>query len=227
MAEMHVPNQEGLVEIYQRRARHYDLYARLFPLAGMRVPTYRRQAVHALKLEAGDTVVEVGCGTGLNFPLLEGAVGPTGRIVGVDLTDAMLAQARERVRAHGWQNVRLVQSDAAAFQFPPDLDGILSTFALTLVPDYDRVILNGCRALKVGKRWVVADFKMPSGALSKMAPLLAKLFVQPFGGNVSMANRHPWESMNKYLEDVSMNESYLGMVYVAVGERGESGCRGE
>ncbi len=217
-------NREGLVDIYRKRAKRYDLYARLFPLAGIRVPVYRRKAVQALNLQPGDTVVEVGCGTGLNFPLLEEAVGPTGKIIGVDLTDAMLVQARQRVQAHGWQNVRLEQTDAAAFEFPPDLDGVLSTFALSLVPGFDQVIPNGCKALKPGKRWVVADFKMPSGEVSRLAPLLAMVFVQPFGGSVALASRHSWESMEKHCKDVSVMEFYLGAVYVAVGERRDGGC---
>jgi demethylmenaquinone methyltransferase/2-methoxy-6-polyprenyl-1,4-benzoquinol methylase len=52
----------------------------------------RKRAVRALNLQRGDTVVDIGCGTGLNFPLLQGAIGPEGTIVGVDLTDAMLSQ---------------------------------------------------------------------------------------------------------------------------------------
>ena len=53
----------------------------------------------ALGLRPGDTVVDIACGTGLNFPLLEEAIGPDGRIVGVDLTDAMLAQAQRRIES--------------------------------------------------------------------------------------------------------------------------------
>jgi len=61
----------------------------------------------------GDTVIDMACGTGLNFSLLQKAVGPGGRIVGVDLTDAMLARAQDRIKANGWSNVSLVQADAA------------------------------------------------------------------------------------------------------------------
>lgn len=137
----------------------------------------------------------------------------------------MLEQARRRVQDRGWQNVRLVRSAAATFGFPAGVDGVLSTFAPTLVPEFDRVILNGCRALKPGKRWVIADFKMPPNALLvRLAPLLAPILVRPFGGTLEMAGRHPWESMSRYLHNVETREFYGGIVYIVAGERGKSGC---
>ena len=68
--------------LYRRRAPHYDWLVGLFRLAGARVSTYRRLAVEALSVSAGNTVVDLGCGTGGNFPWLERAVTASGRIVG-------------------------------------------------------------------------------------------------------------------------------------------------
>jgi ubiquinone/menaquinone biosynthesis C-methylase UbiE len=209
-----------LIEIYRGLAERYDVYAALLQLIGFRYTAYRKKAIRGLALQSGDTVVDVGCGTGPNFSYLERAIGPSGTIIGVDLTDAMLEQARRRAVANGWKNVRLVRSDAAAFSFPTGVDGILSTLALTLVPEYDRVILNGARALKEGGHWAIADFRMPSNVLALVAPILAWLLVRPFGGSIELATRHPWESMNKYLSNVSVSDVFLGMAYVAVGERG-------
>ena len=87
--------------VYRARARHYDLTANLYYLAGFREQRFRKMAVEALGLKPGDRVVEIGCGTGLNFPLLQQKVGRAGRIIGVDLTDAMLAQARKRAATNG------------------------------------------------------------------------------------------------------------------------------
>lgn len=58
-------------------------------------------AVRALKLQPGDTVLELACGTGINFSLFQQYIGPTGQIIGVDLTDAMLDQAQKRVARQG------------------------------------------------------------------------------------------------------------------------------
>ena len=133
MEETQTPilTKEEVVDIYRKRAKRYDFTANLYRLIGFREPAYRRMAVKALSLHPGDTVVEIGCGTGLNFQLLRQAVGSSGKIIGVDLTDAMLAQARKRVEDEGWSNVELVQSDAAQYEFPNGVDGIISTFNIT------------------------------------------------------------------------------------------------
>jgi ubiquinone/menaquinone biosynthesis C-methylase UbiE len=152
-----------LISVYRRRAKRYDRSAILLYLLGFRHETYRKRAIECLDLKVGDTVVDLGCGTGLSFPFLHARVGPTGRIIGVDLTDAMLGQARSRVAAHGWSNIRLVQSDIADYVFPEDIDGIISAFVLTLTARFDEVIRQGARALLPDRRFVILDFKRPSG----------------------------------------------------------------
>ena len=117
----------GLIPLYRKRAKRYDQTTLLYYMAGFRHWGYRKRAIQSLALNQGDTVVELGCGTGLNFSLLQDRVGPRGRIIGVDLTDAMLDGANSRVAAHGWSNVELIQSDAAVYSFPAAVDGILSS----------------------------------------------------------------------------------------------------
>ncbi|TMM17197.1 MAG: methyltransferase domain-containing protein, partial [Actinobacteria bacterium] len=70
----------------------------------------RRRAVGRLQLRAGQTVIDVACGTGLTFALLADQIGPDGSLVGIDLSPEMLSQARERVTANGWRNVTLIES---------------------------------------------------------------------------------------------------------------------
>lgn len=218
---MHTISKAEIAQIYRKRSMRYDFTANLYYLIGLREFEYRQRAVEALDLQPDDTVVEIGCGTGLNFGLLEDKVGTTGRIIGVDLTDAMLERARRRVQNNGWTNVDLVLSDAATFQFPDQVGGVLSTFALTLVPEYDRVIYNGSRALRAGKHWVVLDFKMTSNWLAHIAPVMA-FFTRPFAVRMEMAERHPWESIERHLHNVKMTEFYGGFAYIATGERAGS-----
>ncbi len=77
-------------DLYRKRARNYDISANLYYLIGFREAMYRRLAVAQLGLQPGDTLVEIGCGTGLNFQYELRELGPTGTLIGVDLTDAML-----------------------------------------------------------------------------------------------------------------------------------------
>ena len=149
--------------LYRRRAPHYDRLVGLLGLSGARVSTYRRRAVEALSVSPGDTVVDLGCGTGRNFLWLERAVTDSGRIVGVDLTDAMLRQARHRVESAGWANVDLVESDAGDYELPGNIGGVLSTFAMTMFDDYDGVIQRAAEALRPGGRLAILEMKRPAG----------------------------------------------------------------
>src|SRR5689334_7464685 len=113
--------REHLIATYRKKAKHYDVTSWLYPAPGYPHRAQRRRAIQALGLREGDTVVDIACGTGLNFPLIEEVIGPGGRIVGVDLTDAMLGQAEDRIQANGWSNISLAQADAAEFDFPAEV----------------------------------------------------------------------------------------------------------
>lgn len=205
-----------LVELYARRAARYDLTANLYYLIGFREWAFRKAAVAALELRPGDSVVEIGCGTGLNFSLLVAAVGEGGSVIGVDLSRSMIERAWARAAREGWTNVRLYHGDAADYEFPDGVDGILSTFALTLIPEFEEVIRRGSAALAPGGHLVVADLKLPAGPARRLAPVLEPL-VRPFGVTLDLAVRHPWEAMERSLDDVTVRERYMGFFYIASG----------
>jgi len=103
----------------------------------------RAGCVAPLDLEEGDTVVEFGCGPGVNIPALREQVGESGRVVGVDVTRPMLERARGLVAQRGWENVELVHGDATA---PPiaEADAVLATFVTSLFPDPYAVVSEWC-----------------------------------------------------------------------------------
>jgi demethylmenaquinone methyltransferase/2-methoxy-6-polyprenyl-1,4-benzoquinol methylase len=215
--------REHLIETYRKKAKHYDISSRLYPVPGYPQRAQRIRATQALGLRPGDTVVEIACGTGLNFSLIEQAIGPDGRIVGVDLTDAMLAQAQHRIDTNGWSNVSLVQADAAEFDFPTEVDAILSTYALSHLPECGDVIAHGTAALSRGGRWVVLDLKVPDKAPRRLTQLGIAL-VRPFGSIDEWIGRRPWEeiraAMRDTLADLSWTELSYGTAFLAAGSRG-------
>jgi demethylmenaquinone methyltransferase/2-methoxy-6-polyprenyl-1,4-benzoquinol methylase len=219
--------REHLIEVYRKKAKRYDVMSRLYPAPGYPQRGQRRRAVQALDIGRGDTVVDMACGTGLNFSLLEEAVGPEGRIVGVDLTDAMLAQAGRRIETKGWRNVSLAQADAAEFDFPTGVDAILSTYALTQVPECREVIAHGAAALADGGRWAVLDLKVPNST-PRWLTHLGIATVRPFASIDEWVARRPWEAirtgMQEALVDVSWTELFFGTAFLAAGSRG-SGSR--
>jgi ubiquinone/menaquinone biosynthesis C-methylase UbiE len=217
--------REHLIETYRKKAKHYDVTSRLYPAPGYPQRAQRLRAVQALGLRAGANVIDIACGTGLNFPLIEEVIGPDGRIVGVDLTDAMLARARDRIQANGWSNVSLVQADAADFDFPTEVDAILSTYALSQVPECAEVIAHGAAALSPGGRWVVLDLKVPGHTPGWLAQL-GTAMVRPFASIDEWITRRPWEAirtaMQEELADPSWTELCFGTAFLAAGSRGRS-----
>lgn len=211
--------REHVIETYRRRAWHYDITTRLYH----RQQAHRRRAVEALRLRPGDTVVEIACGTGLNFPLIQRQIGPRGRIVGVDLTDAMLAQAQHRIESNGWGNVSLVHADAAEFEFPGEVDAILATYPHALLPASRQVIARGSAALSPGGRWVVLDLKVPDN----LPRWLARVGIATVGRSSSLEEwivHRPWEAVRDAMQDtlveLTWTELFFGIAYLAVGSAG-------
>ncbi len=211
-------NKEQIIELYRKRAARYDASANLYYLIGFREIKYRELAIQELRLKPGDTVVEIACGTGLNFKYLVQAVGPEGRVIGVDLTDKMLAVAGDRIARNGWKNVELVNTDAASYQFPANVNGIISTFAITLIPEFESIIRRGSEALTSGGRMVIADLRKPDRWPVWVVKLMVWL-TRPFGTSLDIAQRSPWKTVEAHLTDTKFTKFYGGFAYISSGTK--------
>ena len=215
--------RDHLIETYRKKAKHYDFTSRFYPVPGYPQRAQRLLAVQTLDLRRGGSVIEVACGTGLNFPLIQQAIGPEGRLLGVDLTDAMLAQAQHRIETNGWGNASLVHADAADFGFPTEVDAILCTYALTQIPECGELIARGAAALAEGGHLVVLDLKVPDSTPRWLAQL-GTATVRRFASIDDWMTRRPWETiraaMQAELSDVSWVELSAGTAFLAAGSRG-------
>ncbi len=148
-------------EFYGQWAHLYDLLA-----SAPGVRSWRRRAAAALDLSPGDTVVEMGCGTGANVPFLREQVGPEGRVLGVDVTRPLLDRASERAAARGWTNAQFCTADATQPPISGPVDAILGTFVLGLFRNPAAVVSGWVELCREGGRVALLNFQRSDARLA-------------------------------------------------------------
>ena len=202
------PDRARALEQYRHAARGYDRH--MWFARGT-----HREAVARLELEPGQVVLDVACGTGLNFEAIEAGIGPDGHLIGLDLSPEMLAVARERVEAAGWRNVTLVQAAAEDASLPAAPDALLFSFAHD-VQRSPAALDNLLAAARPGARVVAAGGKWPPRWIVPVHAYVrwqAPRFVTTMEGF-----DRPWSLLAERVPGLRVRQRSLGGAYVAYGK---------
>ncbi len=128
--------------------------------------TYRQAAIKALYLKPGFTILDIGCGTGLNFETILDAIGPKGTIIGIDTSAKMLDIARQKIIQNKWENVKLLQIDAhkltpkdieALLGKDASIDSVICTLGFSVFQNWQVVFENSFSLLRGGGRYCIMD----------------------------------------------------------------------
>jgi ubiquinone/menaquinone biosynthesis C-methylase UbiE len=150
-------SQRSHVEVGEQGARHYDLMMDLLLLG--RYQDFIERAIERMDIRQGDAILDLGSGTGRNIYVMMKVLGPTGRVVGVDISQEMLRQARQRCRAYpqvSFLNRRIEEP----LPFHKEFDKAFISFTLHGFEDEDKekVMANVHGALKPGGTFWILDY---------------------------------------------------------------------
>lgn len=201
----HVEHRQRSLALYARRAPLYDVELAAFE-------SLRREAVAALQLQPGQQVLDVGCGTGLSLPLLHEVVGRHGRIVAVEQSPPMLAQARQRCK--GWPGVEFIESAAEEAPLPGDMDAALLFFTHDLM-QHPEALDRLLAALKPGAHVVAVGLVWAPPWLP-----LSNLFVLAGALNSITCPAHldqPWHALAPRLQELSVQTRWMESIYLLKG----------
>jgi ubiquinone/menaquinone biosynthesis C-methylase UbiE len=178
---------------------------------------YRSLLIDKLNLSEGAVVLDMACGTGLNFRLLEEKIGAAGSVTAVDNSENTLALVRKRIAKRKYENISIFKSSGESFKSPVTLDAALCTFAIEIIPPYKETLRAMIDAVKKSGRIGIIGFKLST------KPII-RYFNKPFQlssvvlGGIDL-NRDVIAYLRNNLNEVYYKDVFGGFYYIAVFEK--------
>lgn len=208
--------QSRLNEYYRKRADFYNLTDYLYLGQFPRI-TMRQTLIDMLDLKPGMRVLDVACGAGANFPYIMEKIGPTGSLVGTDYSQDMLDSAhRQFVQDRGWNNLSLVQNDAAEMTFDEPFDVVLCTLGFAVIPRHEQAMERAWAAVKPGGTFGIADLKESDRWYTlplRFVSDVMDVFI------IADSTRRTWEWLAEHGTDYQFRDLFHGYLFAATAKK--------
>ena len=177
----------------------------------------RQKAVQLLQLKRGDRVLDVGCGMGGSFPYLVQSVGPSGEVIGVEISPEVTINTRRRIEKNNWRNVEVIEASAQIVNLTGTFDGLLM-FAAADVYASEEALANILPHLRDDARIVVFGAKSSSHRFGWIFnSLLRIVFSKLSFPTTASIDYEPWRILANYVEKLEVEEYFFGWMFLASG----------
>lgn len=209
-------NQEKAIRYYDKLSVIYDYISNWY------YKKARNYAIEELELKKGQTVLNLPCGTGVNFKYFNEYLNNSGLIIGIDLSSGMLDKAKQKIEKSGWTNIDTELKNATKIDQEwlngysnekITVDAVFCDLGLSGLPEWQNIIDNMISILKPKGRIVILDWYLEK-------PSLRGDFVKWIGkGEV---DRPIWQYLQTKVSDFKVDDSFnYGGVFVASGSKPE------
>jgi SAM-dependent methyltransferase len=202
------PNRQAAIDSYRRLAAGYDASC-------WTVEPGRAEAIARLRLREGQTVLDVASGTGKSFALLSQAVGPSGRVIGVEQSPEMARIGEQRIAELRLANVRQIVAPVEEAAIDEAVDALLFHYTHDVLRT-PAALARVFGAARAGAPVVLVGYKLPTDWRAILNPWFrhrAKGYLSTFEGIYA-----PWSHLLRYVPDLKVvQERFLGSGYLAIG----------
>lgn len=183
----------------------------------------RQKAVQLLGLKPGDRVLDVGCGPGGSFPYLARAVGPSGDVVGVEISPEIATNANRRIQKNGWSNVQVIVADAKIVRLEGKFDGLLMFAAHDIYASHQALdnlfqyLKGDARVAAFGAKLSRSNFGWILNPFFRVAPSKLSFPSTP------AIDYEPWRLVKERVGQLNVEEHFFGWMFLAWGSRNGAG----
>ena len=176
----------------------------------------RAEAVQRLQLQPGNRAIDAGCGNGASFPYLLNQVGPSGRVVGIEISTSMAERARRHIQANGWKNVELIVESAETAVLNGEFDALL-LFAAHEILTSSRTLDHLFAHLRDRSRVAAFGAKLNPPPLGCLFNPFFRLVSKKWLPNSSPIDTQPWRLLAKRITQIRVEQRLGGVMYLVSG----------